>query len=160
MEPKEGIDHGNWYNFVFDNGIKGPLDEKRTARFYQNLANGGNADAQREVGMWYISYSRYFADIDKDNQKAKDWLEKATKQGHREATFDLAVLHAHEKNYIEGYKWICIAKAIGNTLIFDLDTLKGFNKLITPKEDPPLFSQADLEKGTEIARSWLSATAL
>ena len=110
--------------------------------------------------MWYISYSRYFADIDKDNQKAKVWLEKATKQGHREATFDLAVLHAHEKNYIEGNKWICIAKAIGNTLIFDLDTLKGFNKLITPKEDPPLFSQADLEKGTEIARSWLSATAL
>ena len=67
----------------------------RTARFYQNLANGGNADAQREVGMWYISYSRYFANIDKDNQKTKDWLEKAASQGNWKAAFDLILLFTH-----------------------------------------------------------------
>ena len=53
----------------------------------------------------------------------------------------------------------CITKAIGNTLIFYLDTLEGFNKLIGPKEDPPLFSQKDQKKGAEMGRNWLSETA-
>ena len=162
VEPKEGINHGNGCNFVFDNGIKGPPDEKQTARFYQNLANAGNADAQRAVAMWYISYSRYFADIEKDNQKAKDWLVKAATHGNAEAAFDLIFLLTHERNFIEGYKWVFIAQELGSSLLADLLTLKGFNKLIAPinKENPPLFSQADLEKGTEMARNWLSATAL
>ena len=30
----------------------------------------------------------------------------------------------------------------------------------TDKENPPLFSQADLDKGAEMGRSWLSETAL
>ena len=159
VEPKARIDHGNWCNFVFDNGIKGPLDEKQTARFYQNLANAGNADAQRQVGMWYISYSRYFAGINKDNLKAKDWLEKAAKQGHRDAAFDLIFLYTHERNFIEGYKWVVIAQELGSSLATDLASLKGFNKLIAPidKENPPVFSQADLEKGVEMAERFLTS---
>ena len=162
VEPKEGIDHGNWCNFVFDNGIKGPLDEKQTARFYQNLADAGNADAQHQVGSWYVSFSRYFAEINKDNKKANEWFEKAARQGHGQASFDLIVQHVHAKDFVEGYKWVVIAQEFGNPLVFDLPTLEGFNKFIAPtdKDNPPLFSQADLEKGAEMGRSWLSATAL
>ena len=158
VKYEESVEYGNRYYFVFDNGIKGPLDEKRTARFYQNLADAGNADAQHQVGSWYVSFSRYFAEINKDNKKANEWFEKAARQCHGQASFDLIVQHVHAKDFVEGYKWVVIAQEFGNPLVFDLPTLKGFNKFIAPtdKENPPLFSQADLEKGAEMGEAFLS----
>ena len=52
-----------------------------------------------------------------------------------------------------------IAQELGSSLATDLASLKGFNKLIAPidKENPPVFSQADLEKGVEMAERFLTS---
>jgi len=58
-----------------------PKEAKRVAQFYTDMANDGNPAAQYELANFYLEG----IGVEKDKSKAKEWLEKAAKQGHKEA---------------------------------------------------------------------------
>jgi hypothetical protein len=58
-----------------------PKEAKRVAQFYTDMANDGNPAAQYELSNFYLEG----IGVEKDKSKAKEWLEKAAKQGHKEA---------------------------------------------------------------------------
>lgn len=59
-------------------------DIKASKEFWLKAAGKGSADAQYEVGTWYLEGSDTF-DVKKDSKIAKYWLEKAAAQGHEGA---------------------------------------------------------------------------
>jgi len=58
-----------------------PKEAKRVVQFYTDMANDGNPAAQYELANFYLEG----IGVEKDKSKAKEWLEKAAKQGHKEA---------------------------------------------------------------------------
>jgi hypothetical protein len=65
-----------------------PTEAKRVAQFYIDMANDGNAGAQYELANFYLEG----IGVEKDVAKAKEWLQKAVQQGHREAIKLLALM--------------------------------------------------------------------
>ena len=58
-----------------------PKEAERVVKFYTDMANDGNPAAQYELANFYLEG----IGVEKDKSKAKEWLEKAAKQGHKEA---------------------------------------------------------------------------
>jgi TPR repeat protein len=58
-----------------------PKEVKRVVQFYTDMANDGNAGAQYELANFYLEG----LGVEKDEAKAKEWLQKAAKQGHQAA---------------------------------------------------------------------------
>jgi TPR repeat protein len=65
-----------------------PTEAKRVAQFYTDMANDGNANAQYELANFYLEG----IGVEKNEAKAKELLQKAAKQGHKEATKLLDIL--------------------------------------------------------------------
>jgi len=60
---------------------KNPGEVERVVQFYINMAEDGNVGAQYELANFYLEG----LGVEKDEAKAKEWLQKAAGQGHEEA---------------------------------------------------------------------------
>jgi len=58
-----------------------PKEAQRVVQFYTDMANDGNANAQYELANFYLEG----IGVEKDEAKAKEWLQKAAGQGHKDA---------------------------------------------------------------------------
>jgi hypothetical protein len=58
-----------------------PREAERVVKFYVDMAEDGNAAAQYELANFYLEG----IGVEKDEAKAKEWLQKAAEQGHKEA---------------------------------------------------------------------------
>ena len=56
----------------------------------RKAADAGNADAQCQMGFFYMNG----LGVDRDEDKAVEWLEKAAKQNHAPAQYNLGIYHA------------------------------------------------------------------
>ena len=65
-------------------------DFKKAKELWLKAAGKGSADAQYEVGTWYLEGSDTF-DVKKDSKTAEYWLEKAAAQGHEGAKKSLGL---------------------------------------------------------------------
>ena len=65
-----------------------PTEAKRVAQFYIDMANDGNPAAQYELANFYLEG----IGVTQDEAKAKEWLEKAAEQGHKEAIKLLSIM--------------------------------------------------------------------
>jgi len=70
-----------------------PKEVQRVVQFYIDMANNGNAGAQYELANFYLEG----LGVEKDEAKAKEWLQKAAQQGHKAA---IELLDYREKNPI------------------------------------------------------------
>lgn len=61
--------------------------------FYKRRAEEGSDHAQYELGVRYLSGKG----VDQNQKLGREWLEKAAKQGHKEATTKLAQLGPEQK---------------------------------------------------------------
>ena len=82
------------------------LEDKQLFEATLKRANGGEVDAQLELGNLYIQGKG----VSKDYQKAKEWYEKAAKQGHAIAQYNLSILfitgQGIQKDYQKAREWL------------------------------------------------------
>jgi len=67
-----------------------PISEtdRKVFEFHKKRAEGGSANSQYEVGSRYLTGKG----VEKDRAKSIQWLEKASKQGHKKAAQKLGFL--------------------------------------------------------------------
>ena len=92
--------------------VRKALAEKRSFDAFQylkELAEAGNPEAQYELGGFY-HWGRISA---ADFTKARQWYERAAKQGNADAMLGLAVIYGHgqgvPQNKAASYRWLVLA---------------------------------------------------
>jgi TPR repeat protein len=95
-------------------------------------AESGDAKAQYDLGSFYEQGS---LGLTQNYSEAAKWYRKAAEQGHAGAQLYLGSLLANQRDFVEAYKWVTLAKR-GNT--FDkLAATQGQKRLLalmTPEE--------------------------
>ena len=72
-------------------------------------ANAGDAEAQYELGLWYLGY--YVSEfVPQDDMEAAKWFRKAAEQGHAKAQYSLGLMYDEDnslgpRDYVEAAKW-------------------------------------------------------
>ena len=96
------------------NDVRQALEEKRSFDAFQylkELADAGNAEAQYELGGFY-HWGRIAA---ADFTKARQWYERAAKQGNVDAMLGLAVIYGHGQGVPQDkaacYRWLVLASS-------------------------------------------------
>ncbi|MCB2106428.1 MAG: sel1 repeat family protein [Rhodobacteraceae bacterium] len=88
-------------------------DYANTLKLVRPLAEAGNAEAQRNLGVMY----RTGRGVDKDIAAAIDWYRKSADQGFADAQFQLGVIYANgegvEKDLDQARTWMTKAAAGG-----------------------------------------------
>ena len=65
-------------------------DVREAAKWMRKAADGGLADAQCQMGLWYMNG----IGVDLDEDKAVEWLTKAAAQNHTQAQYNLGIYYA------------------------------------------------------------------
>src|SRR5215510_2475581 len=96
------------------NDVRQALEEKRSFDAFQylkELAQAGNAEAQYELGGFYHWGKIASADFG----KARQWYERAAKQGNTDAMLGLAVIYGHGQGVPQdkaaSYRWLVLASS-------------------------------------------------
>ena len=128
----------NWkkhYTWLLQHDIVRMLFDKN---FYNEvLANAvnGNADAQTLIGCCYGHNGKMSnAFVDHDVEKAVEWWNKASEQGHKYAMRELALYYWHKKDYEKARE--LNRKGELNISIISYGT-KDYKNNIVPDEDVP-----------------------
>jgi TPR repeat protein len=94
--------------------VRTAIAEKRSFDAFQyltELAEAGNAEAQYELGGFY-HWGRISA---ADFTKARQWYERAARQGNADAMLGLAVIYGHgqgvPQNKAASYRWLVLASS-------------------------------------------------
>ncbi len=82
------------YLHRFPNGTFAGLAHRRGAALLQPLAQGGDADAQRELGRWYNRGWVVGSEGSYDPVEAERWFRRAAEQGDVSAQMELASLYS------------------------------------------------------------------
>lgn len=92
--------------------VRAALADKRLFEAFQDLkelADAGNAEAQYELGGFYHWGKVTAADF----TKARQWYERAARQGNVDAMLGLAVIYGHgqgvPKDTAAAYRWLVLA---------------------------------------------------
>jgi TPR repeat protein len=112
-----------------------PADYATAARWYALAAEQDYAEAERNLGVLYVSGKG----VPKDYGKALEWLKKAALQNDATAQFYLGDLYKRGRgsapDAVEAFAWYCLA-AQSNLEIRSLfvSDLKQLTELMTPEE--------------------------
>jgi TPR repeat protein len=94
--------------------VRKAIAEKRSFdafEYLMELAEAGNAEAQYELGGFY-HWGRISA---ADFTKARQWYERAARQGNADAMLGLAVIYGHgqgvPQNRAASYRWLVLASS-------------------------------------------------
>ena len=100
---------------MFYQGKGGKINYKNARKYFLKAAQGGNADAQNNLGYIYV----HGKGVDIDYNEAKKWLRMAAAQGHTQALVGLGGLYRNGwgviKSLKEAFKLYRRAAARGNT---------------------------------------------
>jgi TPR repeat protein len=66
-------------------------------------AEQGDADAQFELGNMYY---RFGVNVEKDDKKSLEWIQKAAEQGHVKAQSVLGRMYLYEQNIMKAVEWL------------------------------------------------------
>jgi len=78
----------------YRNGFGVEQNAEEAEKWYRKAAEQGNADAQYELGIWYL---------DGDDEKAAvKWVRKAAEQGHMDAQYELGEWYANWLDFDDG----------------------------------------------------------
>jgi TPR repeat protein len=91
------------------NGV--PQNDDESARWFHLAAEQGYLMAQSRLGYCYAGG----VGVDKDLGKAKKWLRLAAERGEADAQMILGAIYAEEGDIAEGYAWLLISSASGNS---------------------------------------------
>ncbi|GJD93326.1 tetratricopeptide repeat protein [Methylobacterium iners] len=122
---------------MFSQGNGVSADEKKAFSYTRQAAELGDARAQHELGLAYERGSL----VERDLEKAGEWLRKSAAQDYSDGQFAYGVLlatgrgkgldRAREADKVEAISWLRKAQARGNT------EASGYIELLdTPKRDP------------------------
>jgi TPR repeat protein len=94
--------------------VRAAIAEKRpfdAFQYLKELAEAGNPEAQYELGYFYHWGRVGSADF----AKARQWYERAAKQGNVDAMLGLAVIHGHGQGVPQdkaaSYRWLVLASS-------------------------------------------------
>lgn len=122
--------------------------------FFQRAANGGNTDAQNNLGVMY----HYGEGSVKDYSKAAEWYRKAAEKGHVKAQYNLGILYQDKDDFASAAYWYGKAAEQGHTkAMTNLATLYHYGIGISQNDDKALelYGKA-AGKGDERAKSCLA----
>ena len=86
-------------------------DLEKSVELFRSSAKREHMDSQYELGQAY----HYGLGIPKDSLLAKEWYEKAAKQGHANAQNNLAAIYYYANDYSSAYKWFKLAADQNNS---------------------------------------------
>ncbi len=133
-----------WAGFWDGVGAYNRGDYQVALRECQPLAEGGNGEAQNNLGILYDEGHG----VAQDFAKAADWYGKAAEQGHADAQNNLARLYENglglEQDLVRAHMWYNLAATQGN--LAGLENMGG----VTEK-----MSDADIGEALSRARQWL-----
>lgn len=91
-------------------------DYQTAFSIWRSLAEGGDADAQYNLGVMYDNHGY---GVERDDQKAVDYYQTAANSGHSGAQYNLGVKYMDgsgvRQSFDEALKWLQLAAEQGNT---------------------------------------------
>jgi hypothetical protein len=101
-------------------------------------AERGDAEAQFDMGYLYYMAGKdpAIVGIPQSYKLAAEWYEKAARQGHSRAQYNMAVLHLQgegvERDPVEAYAWLLLSSANGHAP--SLVLIDELNKVLNEKQ--------------------------
>ena len=124
-------------------GREVPKDLSQAFAWYKKAADQGIAAAQLNVG-------RMLADglgTSKNESQARTYLEKAASHGDNRASFNLALMDEHKKNYMGAYQWYELSTRDGmlDNKVIDMSQTKktALASNLTPDQIRQAVNRAD-----------------
>lgn len=145
-------------DYIAGNRFYEKKDYANALTFFQRAANGGNADAQNNLGVMY----HYGEGVAKDFTKAAEWYRKATEKNHPKALYNLGILYQDKEDFASAVYWFGKAAEQGHTkAMTNLATLYYYGIGISQNRDKALeFYGKAAGKGDERAKSCLAQLRL
>ena len=122
-------------------------DYAKALRLIRPLANDGDASAQFNLGLMYLTGQG----VQQDSAAAALWFRKAAEQGYALAQSNLGTLYLYGRgvpqDYVRAYMWFSPSAAQGDQRA--VKTLEMAERRITP---------AQINEAQKLARDWKPAT--
>jgi TPR repeat protein len=119
-----------------------PQNLKKAHKWFKMAADQGDSEAQYRMGFMSTEGMGEFIGVEGDDKKARKYVEKSAKSGHREAqkmmmgvSMGAGFLNSNEKDLIAAYKWAGLAKGEGEDLDTEIEeSMKELEKMMTSAE--------------------------
>ena len=120
-------------------GVK--KDEGEAVRWFLRAARQGHEGSQHALFYAYLNGQG----VPKDYAEAEQWIRPLAEKGFGDPQMELGILCAHNKNFVDAYKWLTLAKG-KKALSQDGATLLNFLH--------KNMSVADIAKAERLASEW------
>lgn len=141
------------------------FSEPESFATFHNAARAGDAEAQYQLGSWYMDGA-----LQSDRVAGVAWIQKAAEQGHPSAQYVLGMAYwsgeGPDKCLISAYKWLSLsieefASADGEVSA-DAQTIRAVTEFFSPTADEAIeklqqeMSAGEIREARKEIFAWLS----